>query len=790
MLKKLLILIAVVIPFASCTTADEGLDGNVYEKGTPTIETAAAGNQRVQITWKPNDTVVEGSYIYWNGGADSEFVYFSAGTQEVTTIITMEAGDYTFYVQNVLEDESLSTASASTKVSVYDSSYAANYSLCPILGIFFDDEFGGMITWDDADDCVGNMVYYEDYDGNAIQKYCPIEEGTSYLEGAALNTKFTYVSYYVPVEGGIDNLATDPSDGTDVLETGDGVIIVKSLDAFMPYLRRDNVNVQLVEGTYPLGPDDVRAQPDLYGELVQTRTTVITHVALYITGSNSTYDFGNSVIEFDNSIMNTMGYEFFNMHIVGNNNTIKNVTLEDVGDLETYPLNDATVVVIDGIENYLENVIAMPKGSYPYGYGELFGKGGGPVIAHYKNGGILVRGEDTHIYRCQVIHQALCHAIFIQGAWEPIIDECYVQGVMIVTDEVLDDTRSQYDEGSNGRPRAYDVDYRTDFWDATVCPYSGYSDCDTYCGVGNDHNYTVPAGFTISLIEDGIRTYNNSHTIINGVYYPDSHDTQNTTIKGCVVKHARGGITTPLQSGWTYVDDCTTIGNDRGIAIGNNGADHALTCYSDFKYGTAFNIDYNAAKTQNVSITLIDANLPERINGYKAQNNVGYVKTSDGGYVWPSQSVQESWSTVNSLATGISYADCTNYQPEGTEGMIRQIAFIQGTSHTIKFYADTYGTGPSTAADPMGVLSGTTYSAFDDDYYAKHCEYIIKVGGDEEIMDALFKDDNYSATSVTLYNYTKFRVVLDKDSTKCTVYSVGPVENYGSSNTVNYIAMP
>lgn len=752
---------ALAFPLVSCTTDDDEMNSSAGQTGTPSLESVCAGNERVQITWKPNDSAVEGSYIYWNSGADSEYVYFTAGTEEITTVITIEPGEYAFYVQNVLADETLSTASSSITTEVYDTSYASAYDLCPFIEINYDGEFGGMITWGEADDCVGNMVYYEDYDGTEFQVYCPIEDGTSYMPGAAINTNFTYVSYYVPVEGGIDSLATDPSDGTDLFEAADG-FLVNSIDAFIPYLSRDNVHVKLVEGTYQVGPDDVKEKPELYGNLQQTSTTTLIHTIFQLTGSGSTYDFNNSTIEFDNNVMNTLDYMIYTFMILGNNNTIKNGTLQQVGDLETYPLNGANFISVDGRENYLENITVMPRGSYPWGYGELFGKGTTSVIAHYKNGGILVRGESNHLYDCHVIQRALCHGIFIQGAYEPIIENCTVESLMITSDEVLDDTRSQYDEGSNGRPRAYDVGYLTDFWDDTICPYSSMSDCSTYCDVGNDHNYIVQPGFVLSLMEDGIRTYNNSGTIVDGVYYEDGeHDTRNVTIKDCTVKHARGGITTPLQSGWTVVENCTTIGNDRGIAVGNNGSDVVSGCYSDFHYGTAFNIDYNSAKTQTVEITLIDAGLPERINGYKAENNVGYAYTSNGSYVWPSESIQKAWTNVS----GVEYAKCSTYQDEGTEGKIRQIAFIQGTGHDITFHA---------SAD------------FDDDYYAEHGEYIIKIGGDEEIMDALFKNDNYTATSIKLTNNTKFRVVLDDSSSKCTIVSMGPVEDYGSGNTISY----
>ncbi len=767
MLRKILILFAVMLPFVSCTESDEDIDTTIYQKGVPTLESVAPGNQRVQITWTPNDATVSGSYIFWNDGDDSEYVYFTPGSESVSTIITIESGKYLFYVQNVLEDDSLSEASGSITATIYDDTWSGDYELCPILSVTYLDGEGGAITWGTANNCTGNMVYYTDYEGNEYQQYCSMDDGvgTSYFAEAALDGEFTYVSYYVPVTGGIDPLPGSVSDGSEEfysfsMPAGEP-FIVKSVDAMIPYLSRDNVWVQLVEGEYNIGPDDVKNKGDLYQVIVQTRDdpVYLEHVLLPVKGSDSVYDFNNSTIYFDNNVANTLGYELWNMHIQGNNTTVKNLTIQDVGDFECIPAENSTKVVVDGQYNTLENVAANAKGSYPWGYGELFGKGTGPVIMMYKNGGILVRGYYNYIKDCSVTQQSICHTLFFQGAQYPTVENTTITGMMTTTDEVLDDKRSMYDAGSNGKQRAYDVDYVTDFWDDRACPYSSYSDCNSYCDVGNDHNYTIPEGFTIALVEDGIRSYDNGYTRMNGVNYTD-HNTSNITVKNCTVKHARGGVTLVFQSGDVVIEDCTTIGCDRGFATGANG--EITRGRSDFQYGMAYNVDYSSGSGQTVDITLFDAGLPTRINGYVAQNNNGYTDTEHTGvYIWPSEEVQRSWSDK----TGIAYNSYQNYQPEGTRAKVRQIAFVHSHSHDITFYEED----------------------FSEEYIAAHGEYIIKIGGDEELMTDLYKDDNYAAYNITMKNYTRFRVVLDADSYSNTIYSWGPVEDYGTGNTVIYV---
>ena len=82
-----------------------------------------------------------------------------------------------------------------------------------------------------------------------------------------------------------------------------------------------------------------------------------------------------------------------------------NLTMVDDGAVTDRPTRRATNVVIDGSENRVEGFHMTIKGSWPYGYGDCFGKGGtDAVIKHYKHSALLIRGTSNHVKNCTLIH--------------------------------------------------------------------------------------------------------------------------------------------------------------------------------------------------------------------------------------------------------------------------------------------------------------------------------------------------------------------------------------------------
>lgn len=347
-------------------------------------------------------------------------------------------------------------------------------------------------------------------------------------------------------------------------------ISVTSLDAVLPYLSKDNVEVTLSAGRYRIGADDIRAgKYHASSEVVAGKKT---YAILQVEGNNSVYDFTGVTLEVETAVFNA--YEgryddFYELHILGNDNVVKGLTLIDIGSAADFPKYGCVNVIVDGARNRVEGVEVRSTGSTPYGYGELFGKGGPYTIKHWKHSACLVRGYMNHIKNCRIIHHAYGHCIFMQAADRPIIEGCYVEGEMTTTDEVLKE------QGSGSK--ADQIDFKT-VW-----------------------GYRVPAGHSIAMCEGGIRAYNAGNTMIDGVRY--SRGTSNVIVKDCYIKDVRAGVTLTHAKGSKSIEGCTTVGCNRGYAIGTGGK--IIDCYSDAKNGPAFGVDYEHDRNIEVEITLI-----------------------------------------------------------------------------------------------------------------------------------------------------------------------------------------
>ncbi len=276
-------------------------------------------------------------------------------------------------------------------------------------------------------------------------------------------------------------------------------------------------------------------------------------------------------MEFETAAFDVCSFEMHQLHIVGNNNVVKNLKLVDVGDVHDFPKNGCTNIVLDGANNRIEEVELRSIGSYPFGYGELFGKGGQNTIRHRKHCGVLVRGESNHVLNCTVIHHAYGHCLFMQAANNPTIEGCYIEAMMRTTDDML------LEEGT-GSP-ADKINFKTAF----------------------TGNYRVPAGYKLALSEEGIRAYNAGNTIIDGERF--KRGTSNVTVKNCYVKNARAGVTLTHARGFKNVENCTTVGCERGYAVGSGGK--IVGCYADAQHGPVFGVDYESDRGIEVDITIL-----------------------------------------------------------------------------------------------------------------------------------------------------------------------------------------
>jgi hypothetical protein len=226
---------------------------------------------------------------------------------------------------------------------------------------------------------------------------------------------------------------------------------VDSIAQLQQYAVQDDVNVKMTPGVYNISGINVlgglRQESNVNGTL---RYNIV-----QISGNNSTYDLTGVVLQVDSSVWTTEygNGGVYHIQTMGNNNVIKNLTMVDVGTVHDAPRDNCVNIVRDGSNNRIEGFHVSSKGSSPYGYGDAFGKGGGPVLSHKKHSTCLVRGESNHVKDCTFIHRTYGHCIFMQAASNPLIEGCYIEGEMRTTDDIL------AEEGTG--TRADGVDFMT-----------------------------------------------------------------------------------------------------------------------------------------------------------------------------------------------------------------------------------------------------------------------------------------------------------------------------------------
>ncbi|MGJ8640012.1 MAG: family 16 glycoside hydrolase [Opitutaceae bacterium] len=350
------------------------------------------------------------------------------------------------------------------------------------------------------------------------------------------------------------------------------VITVDSLEALMPYLEQSHVRVKLAPGEY-----SVTAQEALDGKY--------TNPLFMFSGHHSHYDFTDVSLNVETGVMQAFGRaDVHQIQVVGTHNVLKNLTLADDGSVNDAPTWRATNIVMDGAHNRIEGFHLTVKGSFPYGYGDLFGKGRDPVINHQKHCAILVRGDFNHLKDSTVIHRAYGHGIYAQGAYDCLIEGCYVEGEVRTTDDILA-------EAGTGSP-ADKVDFKT--------------------VMGN----RVKPGYMISLQEDGIRSYGMAN-----IYGGGKRDTRNMTVKNCTVNRMRSGVVMTHNSGERLAIGCTTINCEKGYSIGRG---RIVNCRSDAKYGPAYRSDYSSDKDISVDLTILSNR-----DAYNGSGLLAYIAGSE-----------------------------------------------------------------------------------------------------------------------------------------------------------------
>ncbi|WP_372772898.1 hypothetical protein [Mangrovibacterium sp.] len=367
------------------------------------------------------------------------------------------------------------------------------------------------------------------------------------------------------------------------------VIEIETLDDFKNYIGRDNVTVKLKPGNYQIDQaENIR--------FVQ------------ITGNNSYFDLTGCRFMVDTKLFGRTDLQaagdgnsmYCVIEISGSNVTLEGLYIETYGD-QAGRQSKNKIFNIAGTDITLKNVELRTAGSSPWGYGYLYGLGGGDVR---KMNGIRVGypAKNTKLIGCKVHMRAMGHAIFLQGAENTLIDDCHVDGLLRTTEAILAET-SGY---------GFDRDF--------FAGKGGYIEGTTVADDGK-----ILPGEIISLSEDGIRIY------------PEykGHSTQNTTVKNCTVFQMRRGICTGLGSSADKVMNCrATSCVAAGFNVGNN--DTIINCSADAKYAEAFCVTNRNTKNAYIEMDILDSRNGMANNLLAAINGTGHhvvIKTSNPSFI-------------------------------------------------------------------------------------------------------------------------------------------------------------
>ena len=347
--------------------------------------------------------------------------------------------------------------------------------------------------------------------------------------------------------------------------------VVNSFTELIPYLDDANVDVVMTPGTYRITPDDVDS-----GLFPSNPSDPHQATLLAFTGSNSTFDFTGVTIEVDTRVFQSFGnIDVKEVAVWGDDLVLKNLTLTDIGN--TRPRRTALGVLLDGNRNRIEGFNMTVRGSYPYGYGDIFGKGSGYVIKHFKHSAILVRGTDNHLLNCNIFHRAYGHGIFCQGSLNARIEGCYLEGEVRTTDEVL----AELGTGSGADGVNFETNWALD----------PVNDPD---GPG----FILPPGSTFSLQEDGIRAYNTGPG-------PDgvTRNTRNMEVIDCTIKYMRSGVTIGFCDNTKYVENCVSLGCENAYWVGTEG--EIVNSAGTAEFGPLLTTAYQNDRDSEVDLTIL-----------------------------------------------------------------------------------------------------------------------------------------------------------------------------------------
>lgn len=262
---------------------------------------------------------------------------------------------------------------------------------------------------------------------------------------------------------------------------------------------------------------------------------------LILRGNNNRIDLNGVTIEIDTALYKKLPQGGYTRCIIvsGKGNHIDGLTLRNTGENHG---SGGNMLSLEGDGNTVENTTLHVHGSFPWGYGDLLGKGGPNLVVLEKQSGIQVLGSRSVLKRCKVFSRAFGHCFYIQDGNDILLEDCYAEGsVRATTDMLADRSGPAFEQGFRSVYR------------------------------NRDGRFAISPGYVKSLSEDGYRTYGGAGSV---------------TLRNCTAVHTRAGFEIGARDDAktkTIVENCIARGCERAFLIGS----HTLVrrCRGDIAHG-------------------------------------------------------------------------------------------------------------------------------------------------------------------------------------------------------------
>jgi hypothetical protein len=248
---------------------------------------------------------------------------------------------------------------------------------------------------------------------------------------------------------------------------------------------------------------------------------------LELTGSNNRFDLSGVIIEIDTTLYAKLPAGYTRCIIIaGNGNTLDGLTIRNTGPNKG---SGGNIFSIHGDHNSVVNLTLQVHGSFPYGYGDLLGKGGPNLVSLQKQSGVLISGNFNTLRRCKVFSRAFGHCFYIQKATNIRLEDCYAEGVTRPTTDMLRDTSGP----------AFDLGFKSVY-------------------ENRDGRFMITPGYVKSLVEDGFRTYGGLTKV---------------ELINCTAINTRAGFEiggSESTDDKTIIDGGVALGCERAFLLGSN----------------------------------------------------------------------------------------------------------------------------------------------------------------------------------------------------------------------------